>query len=164
MRTLTSTLLCTLAALCPTALAGTSPRDALEFFNDSWTVEGQEAAFVETCEWLPGRGFVACHADDRTEATPSYSMSVFGYSDADGHYTYSGFGGSGTQRVLSGFLNDGVWHFQGQSGRGPNWRRWQVTLTPTARGFHFREEVSDRSGPWREVASFEYLRRSKAGN
>jgi hypothetical protein len=39
----------------------------------------------------------------------------------------------------------------GESTRGPAWRRWQVAITPTEAGFHFREEVSERGGPWATV-------------
>ena len=85
-------------------------------------------------------------------------MSVFGYSVADTQYTYHGFSSSGTQRTLRGNLHEGIWRFHGESERGPNWRRWQVTITPTSAGFHFREEVSDRSGPWRTAVEIEYLR------
>lgn len=145
--------------LCFAAMANESPRAALEFFRGEWTLKGHEKTFVERCDWLPGKGFVACHAEDRSEERPSFSMSVFGFSEADGMYTYTGFSGSGTQRSLRGNLHENVWRFYGQSDRAPNWRRWQVTIRPTADGFHFREEVSDKSGPWRVATEFEYLRK-----
>lgn len=85
-------------------------------------------------------------------------MSVFGYADTDGQYTYNGFSGVGAQRVLRGNVDNGLWRFHGQSDRAPNWRRWQVTITPTSTGFLSREEVSDRSGPWRETVALEYVR------
>jgi hypothetical protein len=139
-------------------LGAAEPRSGLDFFLGRWTIQGIEASYSETCEWLPGGGFLACRAEDRSEGEPSYALSIFGYSELDGHYTYHGFGGSGGVRTLQGFVQDGVWRFQGQSGRAPAWRRWQVTITPSERGFHFREEVSERSGPWEVAAAFEYLR------
>lgn len=144
------------------AMATGSPRNALEFFRGDWTLKGHEKTYVERCDWLPGKGFLACHAEDRSEAQPSFSMSVFGFSEAEGMYTYAGFSGSGTQRSLRGNIQDNVWRFHGQSDRAPNWRRWQVTITPTPDGFHFREEVSDRSGPWRVATEFTYLRKPAA--
>lgn len=134
------------------------PRSRLDFFRGAWTIEGQEATYRETCMWLPGSGFLACSAEDLSESPPACSLSVFGYSAADSQYTYNGFAGSGSQRSLQGSIEDGVWRFHGQSGRGPDWRRWQVTITPTARGFRFREEVSERSGTWRESVVLEYVR------
>lgn len=138
--------------------AGAHPRSALEFFNGTWTIGGHEAGFREVCRWLPGGGFVACHSEDPADAPPSFAMSVFGYAEADGVYTYSGFNGTGTQRTLRGTLQDGVWRFFGQSERGPGWRRWQVTITPTPDGFRLREEVSERGGDWKEAATLDYLR------
>lgn len=145
-------------ALASAAATSPDPRSELEFFRGAWTIEGHDATYREVCEWLPGRAFVACNAEDRSENLPGHSLSVFGYSETDAQYTYSGFAGSGSQRSLQGSLQDGVWRFHGQSGRAPNWRRWQVTITPTPKGFHFREEVSDGSGPWRESVVLEYLR------
>lgn len=86
-------------------------------------------------------------------------MSVFGYDAAEGRYTYAGFDDAGHQRVLRGHRVDGAWRFQGASERGPSWRRWQVTLTPTDDGFRLVEEVSDRAGPWRVAVELEYVRR-----
>ena len=145
-------------ALSWNAMATTDPRAELDFFHGTWTVQGQEATYNETCAWLPGKGFLACNAEDRSEKEPSFSMSVFGYSGIDGLYTYTGFDGSGSQRVLRGSHLDGVWQFFGSSERGPNWRRWQVTIKPTKAGFSFRQEVSDRGGPWTETVRIEYVR------
>lgn len=145
-------------------MAAESPRAALEFFRGQWTIKGHETTYVESCDWQAGRGFLACHAEDRSEPKPSFSMSVFGYSEVDAVYTYSGFSGSGTQRTLRGSLHEGVWRLDGQSDRGPNWRRWQVTITPTSEGFHFREEVSNKSGPWKPGVEFEYVRKRKAAS
>lgn len=140
-------------------MAAEPPRSELAFFEGDWTIRGYESSYVEQCRWLPGGGFLACHAEDRSETAPSFSMSVFGYSDPDGLFNYHGFAGSGSQRTLRGALYEGVWPFYGESGRGPAWRRWQVTITPTGTGFHFREEVSERGGPWTEARVLEYLRR-----
>jgi hypothetical protein len=147
-----------LVATMSTCIADTDPRAELDVFQGIWTVKGQEATYREVCAWLPGRGFLACNAEDRSEPAPGFSMSVFGYSAADDHYTYHGFSGSGTQRSLRGSLHEGIWRFHGESERGPNRRRWQVTIAPTSTGFQFREEVSDRSGPWRTAVEIEYLR------
>jgi hypothetical protein len=145
-------------------MSAKSPRAALEFFRGEWTIKGSETAYSESCDWLPGNGFIACHAVDRSEQKASFSMSVFGYSEADAQYTYNGFASSGTQRSLRGSVHDGIWRFHGQSERGSNWRRWQVTITPTPEGFHFREDVSDRSGPWRLAVEFTYVRKAKAAS
>lgn len=154
-------LLLSSAILSSAAMSADVPRDALEFFRGDWTILSHESTYAESCDWLPGRAFLACHAEDRSEVKASFSMSVFGYSEADGLYTYTGFSSAGFQRSMRGDFREGVWRFHGQSERAPSWRRWQVTMTPTPQGFHFREEVSDRSGPWKAVAEFSYVRKSK---
>lgn len=87
---------------------GNKQRAALEFFRGEWTIKGYESTYRESCDWLAGNGFIACHAEDRSETTPSFSMSVFGYSETDGQYTYNGFSSLGTQRSLQGYVEDGV--------------------------------------------------------
>ena len=47
-------------------MATESPRAALEYFRGDWSIRGHESAFVEKCDWLAGKGFVACHAEDRS--------------------------------------------------------------------------------------------------
>jgi hypothetical protein len=147
-----------LIAAIPTSMADTDPRAQLDFFRGLWTVKEHEATYREVCDWLRGGGFVVCNAEDRSDPTHSFSLSVFGYSVSDAQYTYSGFSSSGAERTLRGSLHESTWRFHGGSDRGPNWRRWQVTIVPTSTGFHFREEVSDRSGPWRIAVEIEYLR------
>lgn len=156
-----SALLLLLGLVCSAAMSTESPRAALDFFRGEWTIKGSESSYTESCIWLPGNGFIVCRAEDRSETQPSFSMSVFGYSEADDQYTYNGYGSSGTQRTMRGNRHEGIWRFHGQSERGPNWRRWQVTMTPTPEGFHFREEVSDRSGPWKVAVEFTYVRKAK---
>jgi hypothetical protein len=163
MNTCVRVLSWVLASVSANSIAAAEPHAQLEFFRDAWTIKGMETSYSEVCDWLPGGGFLACRSEDRSEGEPAYSLSIFGYASIDAQYTYHGFAGSGTHRTLRGEVHDGVWRFHGESGRGPNWRRWQVTITPTDTGFLFREETSDRSGPWMEAASFEYLRRSQTG-
>lgn len=141
------------------AQAADQARAELAFFEGDWTLAGYEDTYIERCRWLPGGGFLACHAEDRSEKDPSFSMSIFGYSVPDDLFTYDGFGGNGGHRALRGARHDGVWRFYGESRRGPAWRRWQVTITPAEAGFHFREEVSERGGPWVTAVELDYLRR-----
>lgn len=140
------------------AVAQTTPRSALEFFRGAWTLKSYEGTYREVCDWLPGGGFLACRAEDRSENPPDFSLSVFGYSEPDASYTYNGFSGRGSHRALRGSLHGQVWRFHGEAGRGPHWRRWQVTITPTPEGFQFLEEVSDNSGPWEEVVQLQFIR------
>jgi hypothetical protein len=47
-------------------MTASDPRAALDFFCGTWTLAGQEPVYTEVCEWLPGRGFVACRSEDRS--------------------------------------------------------------------------------------------------
>jgi hypothetical protein len=145
------------------AVAEESPRSALEFFSGTWTLKGHETTYSEVCAWLPGGGFLACRAEDRSESPAAHALSVFGYSEDDAAYTYHGFSGNGSQRMLRGSLDGGVWRFHGQTGRPPAWRRWQVTITPTSDGFAFLEEVSDESAPWKVAVRLEFVRKPEGG-
>ena len=134
------------------------PRSKRDFFRGAWTAQGQEAAYRETCASLPGRGFLACDAEDRAESPHAFRLSVFGYSEAGSEVTYHGFSGSGSRRTLRSKVRDGVWRFHRQAeGRAPR-RRWRTTIVPMEQGFSFREETSEAAGPWRETAALEYLR------
>lgn len=149
------------AALAPVAAAAAEAgaREKLDFFRGSWTIAGLETTYRETCDWLPGGGFLACESEDRSAPAPDFGLSIFGWSEADGAHTYEGFGADGSRRTLRGRIDEsGVWRFWGEAGRGPEWRRWQVAITPTADGFDFREEISEAGGAWRERAAFRYRR------
>ncbi|MEO8187874.1 MAG: hypothetical protein ABI580_10985, partial [Burkholderiaceae bacterium] len=148
----------TIACMCHDTRGADDVRAKLSFFQGSWTLRGSESTYTEVCEWLPGGGFLSCRAEERQPSGNGFSQSIFGYSAADGMYTYNGFDGIGTSRALRGTNQKGIWRFFGQSDRGPTWQRWQVTITPTADGFRFKEEVSERGGPWKERFVTDYVR------
>jgi len=140
------------------ALDAEKARSELTMFVGTWTIKGSEDSYRETVAWLPGGGFIACDAEDNSPDGGDYSHSVMGYSAAEGVYTHVGFHRSGSYRSLRGTLRDGVWRFFGQSERGPNWRRYLATISPSAEGYSFVEEVSDRGGPWRISVERTFLR------
>jgi hypothetical protein len=133
--------------LCATnsnaATSAHDPRELLGFFAGRWTVKGSEATYTETCEWLSKNSFLICKAQDTDPKDPGTSTSIFGYSPEDQTYSYAGFDSSGGSRNLRGWFNAKVWMFVGQRERGITSARWQVTITPTEVGFHFREDISE---------------------
>jgi len=141
--------------LAAAAESPSQPRDSLNFFAGKWTLKGSESTYLETCEWLDT--YLLCRGDERTETGTSSSLSIMGYSEEDQAFTHtSGFGG--TPRTLHGWLREGTWVFTGQHVNNGRSRRLQVTITPTPRGFHFRQEISDYGGPWEPQYDFDYLR------
>jgi hypothetical protein len=135
------------------------PAEKLGFFVGEWTVKGSEATYSEKCEWLSSKhSFVVCKAEDTDPKDRSTSISIFGYSPEDQTYTYAGFDSSGSSRNLRGWFNGKFWVFTGQRERGTTSPRWQITITPTGAGFHFREDISKNGAEWATSVEMDYLR------
>lgn len=124
------------------------PRAKLSFFVGKWTVQGSESTSLETCEWLSRDSFVVCRGEDKAPGSTSASLGMIGYSPEEQVYTVANFSSSGRSRNLRGWLDGETWVFTGQRERGTQSTRWKVTITPTAKGFHFRQEVSINGSPW----------------
>src|SRR5687768_3879360 len=63
-------------------------RARLEMFVGSWTVLGQEDSFSETCEWYHNKSFVVCNSEERQPHGMFKGVSILGYSELAGTYTY----------------------------------------------------------------------------
>lgn len=130
---------CLFATNSNAATSGPDPREKLGFFAGGWTVKGSEATYTEKCEWLSKKkSFLVCKAEDTDPRDPGTSISIFGYSPEDQAYAYAGFNSSGGTRNLRGCFNGRFWVFTRQRERGTTSPRWQITITPTEAGFHFR--------------------------
>lgn len=135
-----------------------APYSKLAFFEGSWTVEGQEATYRETCSWFESRRFLICKAEDKEAGTPTWSMSIFGHSAERQAYTHTLLGSSGSIRSIYGWHDGKLWTFVGETQQGGNAKRMQVTITPTKKGFTFRQDVSTNGAPWKKSAEFTYTR------
>jgi hypothetical protein len=140
------------------ATSAPDPREKLGFFAGEWTVKGSEATYTEKCEWLSKESFLVCKAQDTDPKDPGTSISIFGYSPEDQTYTYAGFDSSGGSRNLRGWFNGKFWVFTGQRERGTTSPRWQITITPTEAGFHFRQDISQNGAAWATSIEMDYLR------
>lgn len=151
-----------IAFVAPIASAQTEPqsdpRDKLSMFVGTWTVEGSESTYRETCEWLTRESFVACRAEDTNPNEKDVSLSVMGYSPDEQAYTYANFNGSGGSRTLHAWVQGEKWVFTGGRERLGKFARWQVTITPNTKGFHFRQEVSENGSPWTTNYETQYIR------
>lgn len=134
------------------------PYSKLAFFEGTWTVEGQEATYRETCSWFESRRFLICRAEDKEGGTPTWSMSILGYSTERQAYTHTLFGNSGGIRTIHGWHDGKIWTFVGETQQGGNAKRMQVTVTPTKNGFTFRQDVSTNGAAWKKAAEFAYVR------
>jgi hypothetical protein len=133
------------------------PYSKLAFFEGTWTVQGQEETYRETCTWFESRRFLICKAEDKEGGTPTWSMSIFGYSAERQAYTHTLFGASGGIRTIHGWHDGKIWTFTGETQQGINTKRTQVTITPTKRGFTFRQDVSANGAAWAKAADFTYV-------
>jgi hypothetical protein len=134
------------------------PYSKLAFFEGTWTVEGQEATYRETCSWFEDRRFLICKAEDKEAGTPTWSMSIFGYSAERQAYTHTLLGSSGGIRTIHGWHDGRVWTFIGEVQQGSSTKRTQVTITPTNKGFTFRQDAATNGTAWRKAAEFTYVR------
>ena len=134
-------------------------RERLEMFVGSWTIPGQENSYSEICEWYHNRSFIVCNTEEKRPQGVSKSVSVLGFSELSGMYTYYSFGSSGGSRFLNGFLRGDEWLFTGERPVRGDMVRAQVSIKPTTSGFAFREERSTNGAPWIVAAQVDYIRR-----
>jgi hypothetical protein len=125
-----------------------------------WTIPGQERTYRELCEWYAERAFVVCNSLDASDG--SKSVSILGYSKAEGVFTYHNYGHLGGSRSELGFPAGSrglVYTYERR--RGGDLLRSTTYLTPLDDGrLHFRSERSRNGGPWEETTNFHYVRRS----
>jgi hypothetical protein len=125
-----------------------------------WTLVGQEETYRETCEWFADRAFVVCRATDRADGYSS--VSILGYSKADGLFTYHHYGSRGNSRSETGFPSGpaGI-VYTAERRTTSGLVRSTTTLTPERDGrLHFRLERSVNGGPWVEASNFHYVPRA----
>ncbi len=124
-----------------------------------WTIPGHEATYREQCEWYRNRAFVVCATSDSSDDTMSHS--ILGYSAIEQRFTYQNYGSGGTSNSRFGYPlgeNGLVYTLERRNSSGHV--RVTTYLTPQADGrLHFREERSLNGEPWKETASFFYVRR-----
>lgn len=134
------------------------PYSRLAFFEGTWTVEGQEPTYRETCSWFENHRFLVCKTEDKEAGTPTWSMSILGYSAERQAYTHTFLGSSGSIRTIHGWHDGNVWTFIDEVEQGSSTRRTQITITPTEKGFTFRQDVSTNGAAWKMAAEFTYVR------
>jgi hypothetical protein len=127
-------------------------RERLAFLEGTWTRPETPAGqtFRETCAWMGGgRRHMVCRQRTETAESIHEQMLVYSYRGADATY------------MVTVFLAGGqVWRYEGQPD-GDRWvfdliptgpaapQRLRQVLTPRGDEIRFREEVSEKGGPWR---------------
>ncbi len=125
-----------------------------------WTIEGHEASYRENCVWYADRAFVVCDTTDSSDNTAS--VSVIGYSKADGHFTYHNYSGSGSSRSEIAFpLGPKGLVFTAERRSAAGVARVSSELVPLPDGrTRFRQQRSVNGGPWTETVVLHYVLRS----
>ena len=150
------------AAPCAASVHPPEVEARLASMVGDWTVEGMEDVYRETCTWYGDRSFVVCDMTDTSDDTAS--VSVIGYSQADGHYTYQHYSKAGSSRneIAFPFGERGlVFTAERKGANGVS--RFSSHFEPLADGrAHFRQVRSLNGGPWTESADLYYVPRSGA--
>lgn len=73
-----------ISTVAPAAVHPPEVERQLAFLVADWTIEGYEKNYRETCSWYADRNFVVCETLNQTEASPQRSVSILGWSAADG--------------------------------------------------------------------------------
>lgn len=148
----------------PANPAEASPaHERLKFFEGAWTIveTTPEENFSETCAWLPeGRRHMVCRSRVTTRAgRVEEGMSIFSIDAATGDTLYNGFRAGGAVAPIRGQVHGEGWQFHNEEGGGAERFRTRITITPTAKGFDFLQEVSNGDGPWSQAGKVTYLRK-----
>jgi hypothetical protein len=134
-------------------------RARLEMFVGSWTVLGQEDTFSERCEWYHNKSFIVCNSEERQSHGVFKGVSILGYSELTGTYTYYNYNSTGGSRALIGFTKSDEWRFTGERLVRGDMVRYEVLIKPTHSGFAFREKRSVNGAAWVLAAEVSYVRR-----
>ena len=132
--------------------------DKLQMFVGTWTIEGREDRYRETCDWYEGRFMIVCNTEaKRRDGGVTKSMSLIGYLPEEDVYTYHGFNSSGRNETQRGGFRGTTFWVEGQARDGGKMVKSRVTITPKTDGtFTLLAESSTEGGPWTTDATFQY--------
>ncbi|RYG98363.1 MAG: hypothetical protein EON58_07350 [Alphaproteobacteria bacterium] len=137
------------------------PGDLPDFFAGTWTVEGRENSFRETCKWLSPNSFLICNGTDMEDGKAANWITLLGYSHAEKMYNFTAFDGGGGKASFSGWIRGEHWIFTSQQFIHGEASRLQVTIKPTPDGYILQEEESVNGGPWKITMTEKHLRVSE---
>jgi hypothetical protein len=99
----------------------------LQVFEGAWHTTGQteatdespaiQIAGTDTYEWLPGRFFMAHHADVRMGEEEAKTLEIIGYDAATQKYPTHFFDNQGNTGTYQAHVHEGIWTFQGATDR-----------------------------------------------
>lgn len=133
----------------------TPEQQRLNFIVGSWTIDGSEKTYIETCDWIQGN-HLQCLSVDNENGETRKSVSYFSYSPTEKVYIYYGLYSGGGSRTLRGIWIEDKFSFEGQQQTTEKLTKYRVTMTPNQGNIDFFEERSINNGEWKEIANFQY--------
>ena len=132
--------------------------DKLQMFVGTWTIEGREDRYRETCDWYEGRFMVVCNTEaKRRDGGVTKSMSFIGYLPEEDVVTYHGFDSRGRNETQRGGFRGTIFWVEGEARDGGKKVKSRVTITPRGDGtFTLLSESSTEGGPWAADGAFQY--------
>jgi hypothetical protein len=131
--------------------------DVLQRLVGTWTIEGREGRYTETCGWYHGERHVVCHTESRRQdGTISHSMSILAHVAGQG-YVYTGIGADGRYETFrGGTFEDGVLEYNDAT----EGERVRIRIGPFTEPDRvpFRVHVSKDGKAWTEADAFNYRR------
>lgn len=134
--------------------------DALGHLVGRWTEKGNEATFVETCEWFHGRYHVVCRAErKRPDGTTSHGMSILSFVPGEG-YVYTGIGSKGRYETLQhGTVENDILEFRSSAVQDGKTTVTRIRIGPFAeKAMPFVVDTSTDGGPWSAPDVTDYVR------
>lgn len=133
----------------------TTEQQRLAFIAGTWTIDGSEKTYIETCDWIQGN-HLQCLSTDSEDSNVRKSVSYFTYSASEKVYVYYGLYSRGSTRTLRGNWIDDRFIFEGQQQTPEKLIKFRVTMKPNNDKIDFIEERSINNGEWKETANFQY--------
>ena len=132
--------------------------DKLQMFVGTWTIEGREDRYRETCDWYEGRFMIVCNTEaKRKDGGVTKSMSLIGYLPEEDVVTYHGFNSRGRNETQRGGFKGTTFWVEGDARVDGKMVKSRVTITPKTDGtFTLLSESSTEGGPWTTDATIQY--------
>lgn len=153
-----------LVCLFGTVSGVASPRESLAILEGSWTLEGMEDTYLETCEWFDGRSHMICSGESRGPAGADRGVSIFSYSEEKQRFLYYHYGSGGRANPQDVFIDGSTLYATSESQSRGDLIRTQVTMTRRADGsFDFVRQQSRNGKEWKTVTTLHYVRAGVRG-
>ena len=137
--------------------AGSQGSAALGGLVGTWTIQGRESTYIETCAWYDGERHIVCNTESkRADGSTAHSMSILGFVAGKG-YVYTGIGSRGRyETYANGTFEDGILEYLDRTPEGIT----RIRLGPFSDRsvLPFNVHTSADGVKWVEVESFRYIR------